>query len=165
VGGGTTFSLYFPHCTSVALARIISSAPPTGRARVLVVDDEPIQLRTARRVLVHLGYEVETASGRRQALELFRPVSGTSSSVPTQVESRYDLVILDMILNDGYDGLQISERIRALFPDQRVIIASGHAPTDRTDLAVHQGVPWLVKPYTAESLAKSVRAALRSTSR
>ena len=162
VGGGTTFSLYFPHCASVAPTRIISSAPPNGRARILVVDDEPIQLRTARRVLVHLGYDVETACGARQALELFRQASTTSSPVPAQLESRYDLVILDMILNDGYDGLQIFEQIRASFPDQRVIIASGHAPTDRTDIAVHQGVPWLVKPYTAESLAKSVRAALRN---
>jgi DNA-binding NtrC family response regulator len=61
-----------------------------------------------------------------------------------------------MVLGDTLDGLQILELIRQLFPEQKAILSSGHAPTERAELAVNQGLIWLAKPYTVAELAQAV---------
>ena len=72
----------------------------------------------------------------------------------------YDLVLLDVQLAAGEDGLDIYERIRQLLPNQKAVLASGHAPTHRIKAALERGIPWLQKPYTADALADIVRSAL-----
>jgi DNA-binding LacI/PurR family transcriptional regulator/signal transduction histidine kinase/ActR/RegA family two-component response regulator len=154
-GVGTTISLYFPLAAGRERGEPVTTAP-RGNARILIVDDEPIQLRTGRRVLVRLGYQVETIESGRRAYELF-------SQAATSGQSPFDLVIMDMVLSEATDGLHVIEQIHRLFPDQKVIVASGHAPTDRADLAVKKGLTWLGKPYGMELLAQTVQRALRDS--
>jgi CheY-like chemotaxis protein len=163
VGTGSRFILYFPRAAEIpafyAKAPAISHVP----ARILVVDDEPVQLRTAHRVLTHLGYHVDTLQSGQQAYDMFAQTEQVlrSQTGPRPIRnSPYDLIILDMLLNEEHDGLDIFERIQQLFPKQKVIIASGHAPSERAAQAVDRGLAWLVKPYTTESLARAVEAAL-----
>ncbi len=152
-GVGTTISLYFPLVGGLAPRERLLTAP-RGDARVLIVDDEPIQLRTGRRVLVRLGYQVETMESGLHAYELF------SRAAPSG-QSPFDLVIMDMMLGEVLDGLQIIEQIQRLFPGQRAIVVSGHAPSERAELAVKKGLTWLVKPYGVETLAQTVEQVLR----
>jgi DNA-binding LacI/PurR family transcriptional regulator/signal transduction histidine kinase/ActR/RegA family two-component response regulator len=156
-GVGTTISLYFPLAAGEERGEPVTTAPG-GNARILIVDDEPIQLRTGRRVLVRLGYQVETIESGRRAYELF-------SRAATSGQSPFDLVIMDMVLSEATDGLHVIEQIHQLFPEQKVIVASGHAPTDRADLAVKKGLTWLGKPYGMELLAQTVQRALRDAGR
>jgi CheY-like chemotaxis protein len=151
-GRGTTFTLYFPRIYEAARSSAKSCPVPRAPARILIVDDEPVQLRTARRVLRHLGYHVDIVSSGSDAYAKFaeRPDG----------ESPYDLVILDMLLNEDEDGLDVLDQIQQLYPQQAAILASGHAPGDRAELAVEKGLAWLVKPYTMETLARAVQAAL-----
>jgi CheY-like chemotaxis protein len=121
---------------------------------VLVVDDDPVQLRTALRVLGRLGYEVTTVDSGAKAWQLFARASSPSSP--------FDLVVMDMILNEPDDGLSVFERIQGVFPGLRGIIVSGHAPTERAGLAIEHGLTWLGKPYTADALARSVQTVLAS---
>jgi CheY-like chemotaxis protein len=158
LGSGTTFSLYLPLSAARPSVAVRQSLPPPGRAKILIVDDEPLQLRTGRRVLRHLGYDVDTLDSGQKARELF-----TRAAVDQN--SPYDLVILDMLLNEDEDGLQALEHIRRLFPAQRVVLASGHAPTERSELAVSKGLTWLVKPYTMDTLARTVRSVLHGSER
>jgi len=65
-----------------------------------------------------------------------------------------------MALNEDEDGLGVIERIRAIFPGQRALIASGNAPPERAEAANLQGLGWLAKPYTSGALARAVEAAL-----
>jgi DNA-binding LacI/PurR family transcriptional regulator/signal transduction histidine kinase/ActR/RegA family two-component response regulator len=160
VGRGTTFTLYFPRATEVPRRRAKPSVVPRGRAKILMIDDEPSQLRTGRRVLAHLGYQVETMPSGQQALELFAQAARAQAAPDAARESPYHLVIVDMILNEEQDGLQIYEQMSRLFPAQKVIIASGYAPTERAERAIQNGLTWLVKPYTTDILAHAVRAAL-----
>jgi DNA-binding NtrC family response regulator len=67
-----------------------------------------------------------------------------------------------MLLGEMLDGLQVIEQIQRLFPAQKVIVVSGHAPTERAELAVKRGLTWLEKPYDMESLAQTVERVLRS---
>jgi DNA-binding NtrC family response regulator len=79
-------------------------------------------------------------------------------------KSPYDLVILDMVLNERLDGLQVFELIQRLFPAQKAIVASGHAPNERTELAVNKGLIWLAKPYPIQALTQAVERVLEGSS-
>lgn len=152
-GKGTAFSLYFPLVPAVRDVPAPSPVPPQRRAKILVVDDEAIQLHTCHRVLAHLGYAVDTAESGSRAYEIFSQAAQGGASP-------YDLVILDVVLGERLDGLQIFELIRGLFPRQKAILASGHAPGERAELAGQKGLVWLAKPYTIEALSRVVERVL-----
>jgi DNA-binding LacI/PurR family transcriptional regulator/signal transduction histidine kinase/CheY-like chemotaxis protein len=156
-GKGTTFSLYLPLVQVVLEGRQPLALAPRRQAKILVVDDETIQLQTCRRVLVHLGYEVDTMQSGLRACEVFSQAAQTG-------KSPYDLVVLDMLLNEKLDGLQVFELIQRLFPAQKAIVASGHAPNERAELAVNKGLIWLAKPYTIEALTQAVERVLAGSS-
>jgi DNA-binding NtrC family response regulator len=154
---GTTISLYFPLVEGAEM-RDREVAPPRGTARILLVDDEAIQLRTGRRVLVRLGYDVEVMDSGLRAYETFSRAAASG-------QSPFDLVIMDMVMGEALDGLQIIEQIQRLFPAQKVIVASGHAPTERAERAVHKKLTWLGKPYGMETLASTVQTVLKHEGR
>lgn len=151
---GTTISLYVPLAHGMETPGPVPAAP-RGNARILIVDDELIQLRTGRRVLVRLGYNVEVVDSGQRAYELFSREAASG-------RSPFDLVIIDMLLGEPSDGLQVIEQIRKFFPAQKVIVASGHAPTERAATAMKQGLTWLAKPYDMDTLAEVVQRVLRS---
>jgi signal transduction histidine kinase/ActR/RegA family two-component response regulator len=164
-GRGTTFTLYFPTIAVAPIAPAHEVQPHRGQAKVLVVDDEPVQLRTARRILTVLGYRVDTLRSGVEAYRLFDEAQKRSRHDALSadvVKSPYELIILDMMLGEERDGLEVLQDIVRLFPSQRAIIASGHASTERTTAAVSRAVLWLPKPYTSSALARAVEEALSS---
>ncbi len=121
------------------------------RARILVVDDEDLQLRAASRLLRQAGYEVlETMSGE----EALRQVRETGP----------DLVLLDVVLSDT-DGLEVCRRIKA-DPDlanSSVLLVSG-LRTDAKSLAdgLEGGADgYLIRPISNDELLARVQALLR----
>ena len=157
LGGGTKFTLYFPLATSAPLAAGGAlSFVLGGSARILVVDDEPLQLHSARRILEHLGYRVSTIASGQAAYERFADASRAGG--PDQ--SPFELVIFDMMLGEEHDGLELLRRVRELFPRQLGLLMSGHAPAERGELARQQGFGWLAKPFGTDSLATAVRNVL-----
>jgi DNA-binding LacI/PurR family transcriptional regulator/signal transduction histidine kinase/ActR/RegA family two-component response regulator len=149
---GTTFTLYFPLETEHVVPA--SSPQPValgGNEHVLVVDDEAVQLRTAERILRHLGYTVETAQSGERAIEM---------CAARQEGAPFDLLIVDMVMPGGLDGLATIARIRQQVAAQKVLIASGYAPDHLNEAARQRGLPWLAKPYTLASLATAVRGTL-----
>ncbi|HEY8946635.1 MAG TPA: ATP-binding protein, partial [Polyangiaceae bacterium] len=161
-GRGTSFSLYFPLVERPASTE--RNRPPSvkpGNARILVVDDDPVQLRTARRILTRLGYDVTTTDSGSKAYALFEDRSSPrAAGSGAERSSPFDLVVMDMILQEADDGLRVLERIQALYPQQCAILVSGHAPMERGMLAVQRGIGWLGKPYTLEALGLAVQSAL-----
>jgi DNA-binding NtrC family response regulator len=93
------------------------------------------------------------ASGQL-AYEMFKRAATTG-------RSPYDLLVMDMVLGESLDGLQILKLIQELFPRQKAILASGHAPSERAELAVGQGLIWLAKPYTVDELSRAIESSLR----
>jgi signal transduction histidine kinase/ActR/RegA family two-component response regulator len=150
---GTTFTLYFP--VGQVSKPIVGQNKPLshGNARILVVDDEEVQLETCRRVLARLGYHVELARSGFAAYDRFIKAAPSG-------KSPFDLVILDMVLGEKLDGLQVFGLIQRLFPAQKAIMASGHAPNERAEEAMKKGLPWLTKPYDRDTLAHAVESAL-----
>jgi CheY-like chemotaxis protein len=152
MGQGTTFSLFFPREPEpVVSSSLPQVTAPGGHERILVVDDEAVQLRTAQRLLRHLGYAVETAQSGELAIEM------CSTGNPSQP---FDLLIVDMVMPGGIDGLATVARIRGARSAQKVLIASGYAPDHLNVAARERGLPWLAKPYTLTGLASAVRSTL-----
>ena len=162
VGQGTTFFLYFPRAAAAVIpTRARSSPAPLRHARILVVNDELVQLRTSRRILTSLGYAVETCGSGAEALaQIDAALSPCDDQQAPSTSGPYDLIILDMVLHEDRDGLEILDAIREILPEQRAIIASGHAPNERIERALAAGLIWLPKPYTKAELENTVRRAL-----
>jgi DNA-binding response OmpR family regulator len=118
---------------------------------VLVVDDEPVARRIASRILSEEGYRVLEAEGPEEALQVLGEARG-----------RVDLVVLDVVLRGGADGVTLTRDILAEWPDQRLLYMSAH-PAEV--LARHGlkdlNVPFLAKPYTRAELLAKVGTALR----
>ena len=153
-GVGTTISLYFPIVDGVERREPVLTAP-RGDARILIVDDEADAAahRTTRAQSPRIPGR---GHGERPArLRAVQPVRLRTGQSP------FDLVIMDMLLGEVLDGLQVIEQIQRLFPAQKVIVVSGHAPTERAELAVRKGLTWLSKPYGMDTLAQTVEQALR----
>lgn len=162
-GHGTRFTLYFPLVHTVMKVSDKTASVHHGRAHVLAVDDDPIQLRVAQRVLSRLGYEVTTLASGVQAFHLVCGPIGVSSDARSSKpppRGAFDVIIMDMALNEDQTGLEILERIRGICPGQKAIIASGHG-VDYQDLSIaREGLVWLSKPYTASALAEAVQGLL-----
>jgi CheY-like chemotaxis protein len=72
----------------------------------------------------------------------------------------FDLLIVDMVMPGGLNGLSTVAQIRRRRPQQKALIASGYAPEHLSAAAAREGLPWLSKPYTLGRLASAVRHAI-----
>jgi PAS domain S-box-containing protein len=160
VGQGTTFALYLPALKALPnQAGAVEDAPPKGTERILVVDDEPTQILTARRALERLGYSTEGAANGHEAVALFEQAKTKGEDAP------FDLVVLDMLMEPGFDGITTLNEVLKLYPEQKAMIASGHAGDEQAEEEARKlGASWLAKPYRREDIARAVRKRLdRST--
>ena len=148
---GTRFEIYFPKTDETRKKASKDNAPHLlegNKETVLVVDDEPEQQLIASSILDRLGYTaVSVASGEEAVAYL--------ETHPT------DLVLLDMIMAPGIDGLETFRRIKKIQPGVKVVIASGFSETERVKQAFKLGVGgYIKKPYTLKDLARSIKAQL-----
>jgi len=153
-GKGTTFSLYFP-VTGEPLSRgehtllSVDNLKGNGEA-ILVVDDIKEQRDVASKMLSALGYTVHTVSSGEEAVTYVQ-------------ENPVMLVVLDMIMDPGMDGLDTFLEILKIQPKQKAIIVSGFSETDRVKKAQELGAgQYVKKPFTMERLGKAVKVALKT---
>ena len=112
------------------------------------MDDIAEQRELARRMLTYLGYAATVAASGEHAVATVRDRS-------------FDLLLLDMIMEPGMDGLDTYRKILELHPGQKAVIASGYSETDRVKEAQRLGAgTYLKKPYTVEMVAVAVRREL-----
>ncbi|MDR1086422.1 MAG: cache domain-containing protein [Deltaproteobacteria bacterium] len=116
--------------------------------KVLVVDDVDIQRKLAQKMLKTLGYEAHSVASGEEAVEYLKTHEA-------------DLVVLDMIMNPGWNGRETYEAILAIKPGQKAIIASGMAENEEVEKAQALGAKYFVsKPYTLEDIAGAVHSAI-----
>jgi len=150
MGKGTCCNLYFPVTRRALEEREddISLEQCKGSESILVVDDMEEQREIACQLLSRLGY---TAI----------PVSSGEDAVKYLKTKTVDLVILDMIMLPGIDGLETYRRIIAHQPGQKAIVTSGFSKTGRVKETLRLGASaYLKKPYIIENLGLAIRAAL-----
>jgi len=150
-GKGTSFILYFP-VTSQKTAEdkcTVSFKDYMGAGEsILVVDDVKEQREIADRMLTTLGYLSKAVSSGEEATEFLK-------------ENSADLVLLDMIMNQGINGRETYEKILKIHPNQKAIIASGFSETDDVKIARNLGAgQFIKKPYTIEEIAMAIKTEL-----
>ena len=151
---GTLFTLYFPVAREeiTAEASSVLVAEYLGREEsILVVDDVKGQQDLAAAMLRKLNYRVASVSSGEAAVEYLK-------------EREVDLLVLDMIMEPGMDGLDTFKRILEIHPRQKAIIVSGFSESDRVTAAQDLGAgEYVKKPYVLKKLGLAVRKVLDKT--
>ena len=142
----TRFDLYFPSAAKPpetdAAPRRLDDFMGKGE-HVLVIDDISEQRVVAAGMLERLGYRVDVAASGEEAVTWMQDRSS-------------DLLLLDMLMDPGIDGLETYRRILSFHPGQ-----SGYSETVRVTQTLAMGpAVYLKKPYTMISLAQTVRSVL-----
>jgi PAS domain S-box-containing protein len=150
-GKGSVFTLYFP-VTREGITKAEHSVPRStylGRGEhILVIDDVEGQRLLASAMLEGIGYKVDSVAGGYEAVEFVK-------------NEPVDLLILDMIMDPGIDGFETYRRILEIHKDQKAIIVSGFAMTERVRQAQELGAGTYVrKPYLLEKIGIAVRREL-----
>jgi len=154
---GTQFSLFFPvgsnteKCTSVESNSDV--VYKVSGESILVVDDEAQLRDIAVRILTGLGYKVQAVSSGEAAIAVVK-------------EQKFDLLLLDMVMEPGLGGDETFAEIVKFYPQQKAVIVSGYADSEQMKKALDLGVAsFLKKPYTMKQLQVAVGAALKSRRR
>ena len=153
-GKGTTFKLYLPRYSAGAEAK--SEAFPTeiprGRGEtILVVEDETSVLRLARRTLEKLGYDVMTSANPVEAITLAQEHDG-----------EIHLLLTDVVLPD-MSGKELAGEISRIRPGIPTLYMSGYTANVIAHHGVlDEGVQFIGKPFSPDSLARKVREAIDS---
>ena len=151
VGKGTIFTLYFPitreKLDTNKSSLKIEDYKGNGES-ILVVDDIQEQREIASGMLQKMGYIVSMAASGEEAVTYMK-------------QKRADLLVLDMIMKPGIDGLETYQRILEMHPDQKAVIASGFSETNRVKQAQKIGAKaYIRKPYSLEKIGMAIKDAL-----
>ncbi len=101
---------------------------------ILILDDEPIVGKRLKPSLEKKGYEVESFTSSKEALE--------------RIEERsFDIVVTDLKM-EGMDGMQFLTLVKEKYPDTEVIVITGFATMATARESFNQGVfDFLAKPF------------------
>jgi PAS domain S-box-containing protein len=153
LGKGATFKVYLPR---VKDAIQVSSSPETlasmarkGHETILLVEDEPDLRELTQMVLSERGYTVIEAPSPAEAERL----AGNNGA-------EIHLLLTDVVM-PGISGRELAKRLTGRFPNLRVMYMSGYTyNVIAQDGTLEEGISFLQKPFTPQTLAEKVREAL-----
>jgi len=146
-GKGTRFQIRLPVVMAPGAPPVQTStpaAPPRTRS-VLVVDDELSVRRSMRFLLEELGCTVFDAAGTREATRV-------------AADRSIDLILSDMRLADGDNGIEAIAQVRRLQPQARAVLITGDTAPERLREAQASGLALLHKPVNLDSLIQVLDA-------
>ncbi len=150
VGRGTTVRIYLPRAVETAVpapAARVSRAKPTGRGKhILLVEDLPAVARLTERLCARMGYRVTMAEDGEGALDqLVR-------------HEDIDLLLTDIGLPGGLDGVALAKVVRSRWPGTPVLFMTGF---DNGLLDEQSEQNLLRKPFGARQLADALQGLLK----
>ena len=150
-GKGTDFFIYLPACRQPSIRKTSRHSVDDYMGNgeyLLIIDDVEDQRNIATGILTKLGYSVEAVSSGEAAVDYLK-------------NRKADLLILDMIMDPGMDGLETYKQILQIHPNQKAVIASGYSESERVKEAQRLGAgAYVKKPYLMEKMAIAVREEL-----
>ncbi len=148
---GTSFQLFFPMSEEKKITKTDSDVTEDiigNGEHILLVDDEPILRDIGCQILETLGYVVDSVSSGELAVEFVQ-------------KTPVDLIVLDMLMEPGMNGLQTYEKIKKIYPGQKAIIVSGFSESNDAKKALLLGVDrFIKKPYAINQLGQAVKGTL-----
>jgi PAS domain S-box-containing protein len=155
-GKGTTFRVFLP---ALKMSRRMAKLPPAkaGLPRgngetILVVDDEASIRSVTKNALNVFGYQVLTAANGAEAITIY-----------SEHKNKIAVVLTDMAM-PVMNGAAVVQALMKINPKVKIIVVSGlHAKNNLTKVSQAKVKSFLRKPYTAETLLKTLRAILDET--
>ena len=153
-GRGTTVRIYLPrHMAGLGQGRAPGATPPglRGHETILLVEDEAAILKLATRLLTTQGYTVLAAGTPGEAVRMASEHTG-----------EIDLLMTDVVMPE-MNGRELARKLLSRHPHLKCLFTSGYT----ADIIAHRGVlsdgvQFLQKPFSSDSLATKVREALDS---
>ncbi|MFH1115163.1 MAG: PAS domain S-box protein [Pseudomonadota bacterium] len=149
-GSGTVFRVCLPVIPETADQEIPEPEQvPSGRERILLVDDEEFIVKMAKEMLERLGYEVVPCTGGMEAAALFR-----------KAPEEFDLLISDLTM-PGMSGMELAKELKNLRPGLPVILCTGFSETITEQAVTEAGIgALLMKPIRRSTIAGAIRKVL-----
>lgn len=147
-GHGTTVQILLPSFAAESVKRVVQEEPTKtlGNAHVLVIDDEPAVLTSLEDALRRAGCRVSTHSDPHQAISFFEQSSAT-----------IDFVVLDLVM-PGIHGRDVFAALKAIDPNVKCLLISGHVMDDSVDQAMRIGAQsFMQKPFNPNDLIRTIR--------
>lgn len=133
----------------------IKGSLPQGHGNVLIVDDDAQIRSIAAFILKRCGYTVYQSDSGESAVKTYQHMSRTGEPI--------DVILMDLTLRGGMEGLEASRAIWKFDPGARIIVSSGSVTDDVQRTFVDQGFfAILPKPYEAQELTETVYQAVMS---
>jgi len=149
VGKGTKFSLYFPAVERKKPSQEQQASVEKGNGKILVVDDEVLIRDVAETVLSSAGYQITTAQEGNEALESYK-------------KEKYDLVLSDLIMPNGMEGIELYQKIKEINPNAKVCIMTGYQDETKIQQLLKQGVKKIIqKPFRMKQLTEIINSLMK----
>ncbi|MBC8431196.1 MAG: PAS domain S-box protein [Desulfobacterales bacterium] len=146
-GIGTTFNIFLP----TSEKEVVEEKRPSddiskGTETVLIVDDEQMIIDVSKALLAKMGYNVLTAGGGKEALEIYKAY-----------KLKIDLVILDMIM-PNMGGSETFDQLKEINPDVKVLLSSGYSIDGQATEILERGCSGFIqKPFNLKRLSQKLR--------
>lgn len=149
-GKGSTFNIYLPACENMKVdKKKETDRRISGTGTILFVDDEKMIIDVGRAILKKLGYNVITATGGQEAVDVYE-----------KNRDKIDLVVLDMIMPD-MNGSEVFDRIMEINPDVKVMLSSGYALNGQAAGIMEKGCSGFIqKPFNVNKLSVKINEIL-----
>ena len=151
INEGTLFEVYLPVTREKAdqgPEKVGIETYMGNEEKILVIDDVEEQRTIASALLSQLNYQVETVASGEAAISYLE-------------KNKVDILVLDMIMDPGIDGMETYAKIIEIHPGQKAIIASGYAENKRVKETQKLGAgAYIRKPYTLENIGMAIREEL-----
>ncbi len=154
-GEGTTFRIYLPVTDADPVEiedRSAAEITDKGEGTVLLVEDEQGVREVVSSILQLHGYKVLEGEDSKSAMSLFN-----------KHKSDIDILITDVMLPGGSNGVQIARALREIRPELGVLFMSGYVQEviTRSD-SMPENTDFISKPFTTKTLMQKVRKALHA---
>jgi signal transduction histidine kinase/CheY-like chemotaxis protein len=145
VGKGTVVTIYLPRSQAAAEAAAPERTAAAAGGLALLVEDNADVAEVGREMLSQIGYTVRLASNARDGLEMVE-------------RERFDLVVSDIVMPGGMNGVDLARAIRGAFPRLPILLVTGYAGSADAG----PDFPVLRKPYRLDQLRQAVAEVTRS---
>ena len=149
LGEGTIFTIYLPASPTSKQEIEIEhkeKAKYHGQRRILIMDDQEAILKMVKRMLNRLGYESESATDGKKAIERYKESLESGNC--------FDLVILDLTVPGGMGGAKTLQELLKIDPKVKAVVSSGYSNdpimANYKDFGFYGVVP---KPYTKDQIS------------
>ncbi len=153
-GKGTTFTILLPGSPEAVIHKSLRRLHiPTGRGKILVMDDEEAILELVGKMLVFLGYDVQLSHDGDEAIEVYKKALKNNSP--------FDAVIMDLTVPGGLGGKDTLQELLRVDPQIRAIVSSGYS----TDPIMAQYrdfgfIDRISKPYDVQKMSEVLHRVL-----